>query len=100
MTGVGSERTAEIAARVEAFVRDVVAGYERDPRCGSHGPSDDLVAELRDLARQAGVLTPHILADRSEQHTSELQALMRLPYADFCLKEITDTKASQTSTIM
>ncbi len=63
MTGAGSERTAAIAAKVEAFVRDVVAGYERDPRCGPHGPSDDLVAELRDLARQAGVLTPHILAD-------------------------------------
>ena len=52
-----------IAAKVEAFVRDIVAPYERDPRCGAHGPSDDLVAELRAKARAAGVLTPHILAD-------------------------------------
>jgi acyl-CoA dehydrogenase len=49
-----------IAARVEAFVRNVVAPYERDPRLGPHGPSEDLVKELRAKARTAGVLTPHI----------------------------------------
>src|SRR3546814_8440735 len=26
-------------------------------------------------------------ADRSEEHTSELQSLMRISYADFCLKK-------------
>jgi acyl-CoA dehydrogenase len=52
----------EIAERVEAFVRETVAPYEKDPRCGTHGPSDELVQELRELARSAGVLTPHILA--------------------------------------
>src|SRR3546814_3400747 len=31
--------------------------------------------------------------DRSEEHTSELQSLMRISYADFCLKKkITNTK--------
>lgn len=60
---VTSERAAAIAAKVEAFVRDVVVPYERDPRRGAHGPSDDLVQELRGLARDAGVLTPHILPD-------------------------------------
>jgi acyl-CoA dehydrogenase len=50
----------EIAARVEAFVRNVVVAYERDPRQGPHGPSDELVRELRAKARDAGVLTPHI----------------------------------------
>src|SRR3546814_4476088 len=29
------------------------------------------------------------LADRSEEHTSELQSLMRISYAVFCLKKIT-----------
>src|SRR3546814_1649836 len=29
----------------------------------------------------------HILAPRSEEHTSELQSLMRSSYADFCLKK-------------
>ncbi|MGK7870002.1 acyl-CoA dehydrogenase family protein, partial [Falsiroseomonas sp. E2-1-a20] len=54
-------RALEIAARVEAFVREVVFPYERDPRCGPHGPSEDLVRELRGKARAAGLLTPHIL---------------------------------------
>src|SRR3546814_10460763 len=36
---------------------------------------------------------PHILAwFRSEEHTSELQSLMRISYAVFCLKKQTNTK--------
>ncbi|EXS69241.1 acyl-CoA dehydrogenase family protein [Sphingobium sp. Ant17] len=58
-------RAQEIADRVEAFVRTVVAPYEGDPRCGFHGPSDELVMELREKARAAGVLTPHVLPDGS-----------------------------------
>lgn len=58
-----SDRALEIAARVETFVRETVVPYEKDPRCGEHGPSDELVAELRGLAREADVLTPHILPD-------------------------------------
>ncbi|MBL8571156.1 MAG: acyl-CoA dehydrogenase family protein [Phreatobacter sp.] len=58
-----SERARVIAAKVEAFVRDIVVPYERDPRLGPHGPSEDLVRELKDKARKAGVLTPHILGD-------------------------------------
>jgi acyl-CoA dehydrogenase len=68
---------AEIAAKVEAFVRDVVAPYERDSRCGPHGPSDDLVAELRGKARAAGVLTPHILADGTHLHHREVAVVLR-----------------------
>ena len=58
-------RAQSIATRVEAFVRDTVVPYERDPRCGAHGPSEELVRELRAKAKDAGVLTPHILADGS-----------------------------------
>jgi acyl-CoA dehydrogenase len=58
-----SERARAIAAKVEAFVREVVVPYERDPRCGPHGPTEALVHELKDKARKAGVLTPHILGD-------------------------------------
>jgi len=54
-------RAAEIGGRVEKFVRDIVIPYEKDPRRGSHGPSEALVIELRAKARAAGVLTPHIL---------------------------------------
>src|SRR3954469_1162109 len=52
-----------IAAKVERFVRQEIIPYERDERWGSHGPSGDMVQEMRDRARSAGVLTPHILSD-------------------------------------
>ncbi len=66
MTGAGPEATAAIAARVEKFVREVVVPYEHDPRRDHHGaPTDELVSELREKARAAGVLTPHVLADGS-----------------------------------
>ena len=77
MSGVGAAKAAEIAARVEAFVRDVVVPYEQDPRCGAHGPTDGLVAELRDKARAAGVLTPHILADGSHLSQRETATVLK-----------------------
>lgn len=58
-----ADQVRDIAARVEAFVREVVIPCEKDPRRDSHGPSDALVDELRDRARAAGVLSPHILPD-------------------------------------
>jgi acyl-CoA dehydrogenase len=61
--GVGQTRAAEIAAKVERFVREVVVPYEQDPRRNTHGPLDTLVDELREKARAAGVLSPHILPD-------------------------------------
>ena len=54
----------EIADKVERFVRDVVILYEKDPRRDHHNsPTEELILELREKARQAGVMTPHILAD-------------------------------------
>src|SRR3546814_2746047 len=35
------------------------------------------------------VSVPNRVLDRSEEHTSELQSLMRISYADFCLKKKT-----------
>ncbi|MEL0253048.1 MAG: acyl-CoA dehydrogenase, partial [Novosphingobium sp.] len=59
-----SQEALEVAARVEAFVRGTVFAYEQDPRRDHHGaPTDELVMELRALAREAGVLTPHIRQD-------------------------------------
>ncbi|GAD48531.1 putative acyl-CoA dehydrogenase [Caenibius tardaugens NBRC 16725] len=61
-----SQRARDIAAKVEAFVREVVVPYEKDPRRDHHGaPLDELVVEMREKARAAGVLTPHILDDGS-----------------------------------
>ena len=59
-----TQRALDIGAQVEEFVRTVVAPYESDPRRDHHGaPTDELVAELKEKARAAGVLTPHILPD-------------------------------------
>jgi acyl-CoA dehydrogenase len=66
-----SDRAIAIGERVERFVRDQIVPFERDPRCGTHGPSDALVHEMRALARTAGVLTPHILPDGS--HLTQLE---------------------------
>lgn len=67
-----TQRALEIGANVERFVRDVVIPYEKDPRRDHHGaPLDELVYEMREKARAAGVLTPHILADGS--HLTQLE---------------------------
>jgi acyl-CoA dehydrogenase len=64
MKDVGDlELARDIAARVEQFVRRQIVPYERDSRIGPHGPSDELVRELRALAANAHLLTPHLLSD-------------------------------------
>ncbi|RZM01103.1 MAG: acyl-CoA dehydrogenase [Variovorax sp.] len=72
-----TERSRVVAERVEAFVRDVVAPCERDPRAGAHGPSAELVAELRAKARDAGLMTPHILSDGSHMTQLETAAVLK-----------------------
>ena len=74
---VGAAKAEEIAARVEAFVRDVVVPYETDPRRDEHGPTDALVMELREKARAAGVLTPHILSDGSHLSQRETATVLK-----------------------
>jgi acyl-CoA dehydrogenase len=66
-----------IAERVERFVRDVVIPYETDGRRDSHGPTDDLTAELRDKAREQGVLTPHIFPDGRHLSHRETALVLR-----------------------
>jgi len=73
-----TDRAQAIAAKVEAFVRQVVVPYEKDPRIEvhGHGPSEELVSELRQKARAAGVLTPHIMPDGS--HLSQRETAIVL----------------------
>jgi acyl-CoA dehydrogenase len=77
MSGIGMERAAQIAASVEKFVREIVIPYEKDARRTSHGPSDELVSEMRDKARAAGVLTPHILPDGRHLSQRETAAVLK-----------------------
>src|SRR3546814_2635873 len=59
-------------------------------------PLDDLVARaradfggtpLRQIRFSSGGRVVAVYLDRSEEHTSELQSLMRIPYAVFCLQK-------------
>src|SRR3546814_4080827 len=51
---------------------------------------------LPGLAKQQRAADPRRRATRSEEHTSELQSLMRISYAVFCLKTKNTTKQPQS----
>jgi acyl-CoA dehydrogenase len=52
-----------LAERVRSFVCDRIVPYEQDPRWTAHGPTEELRLELVALARDAGLLSPHVQAD-------------------------------------
>src|SRR3546814_8167405 len=72
-------------AGVDALVGEEPAGWLKLPVANDPKPKPKIVTENEPpplpaaLQRQAPV--------RSEEHTSELQSLMRNSYADFCLKK-------------
>jgi acyl-CoA dehydrogenase len=71
------EIPAELAAlrdEVHEFVVEQIVPYERDPRVTSHGPNDELRAELVEVARKAGWLTfqaPKELGGRGPTHVEQ-----------------------------
>src|SRR3546814_5763990 len=59
-----------------------------DPvRHGVHVAGDRPVPVFQKVAGESQQARPERGADRSEEHTSELQSLMRISYAVFCLKK-------------
>jgi acyl-CoA dehydrogenase len=77
MTGSVTDQGRAIAARMERFVRAVIVPYEADPRRDAHGPTDALVQEMRGVAREHGLLTPHILADGSHLSHQDTALVLR-----------------------
>src|SRR3546814_1046570 len=70
----------------QAPCQDEQGEYGQDQVAAARGaqrPPGDVVAERRDRVEQA----EEEQSDRSEEHTSELQSLMRISYAVFCLKK-------------
>src|SRR3546814_6906544 len=53
--------------------------------------SGGIRGHVRSFARAAQTKRARSAASRSEEHTSELQSLMRISYAVFCLKKKTHT---------
>src|SRR3546814_1587268 len=65
-------------------------------------PLDEVVAALKAKPAMTHVIVtgrnaPDALVERSEEHTSELQSLMRISYAVFCLKKKTNPPTSQST---
>src|SRR3546814_2065124 len=93
----GSYLASEFERDVHAeFARRLIILLDRRRAGGDRARNDLLVGQVRsvdgDLPRiveagdcDAGVHQHHFL--RSEEHTSELQSLMRISYAVFCLKK-------------
>src|SRR3546814_1728708 len=71
------------AQRVEHGVGD--GGFVFDEEDGGHGPGRDWAFGIGDSAKRSA--SAPVAGDRSEEHTSELQYLMRISYAVFCLKK-------------
>src|SRR3546814_7191223 len=71
------------------------------PKLGVLGPSPVKQCPelgIADLAQAAMLDKRPSVADRSEEHTSELQSLMRISYAVFCLKKKNKIKHTITNT--
>src|SRR3546814_4962358 len=95
----------QLAHRLEGFVTGPVLGATRhaaqqlvEHRQGGIGQAflkTDALRRQRRMAAQ-GIEFAKVLgcdpAARSEEHTSELQSLMRISYAVFCLKKKKTTK--------
>src|SRR3546814_7992455 len=60
-----------------------------DSRAGHPWPACREARPTRTLGRYLGYLEPSSHVSRSEEHTSELQSLMRISYAVFCLQKKT-----------
>ena len=77
MAGPDGTEGSTRARQVETFVREVVIPYENDPRRDAHGPLDNVVQEMREKAREAGVLTPHIREDGSHLSHRDTALVLR-----------------------
>src|SRR3546814_6088920 len=72
------------------FSRSVSAGVDTDAMVSSLGLTTKEIEKLKNTSVSTGDV-------RSEEHTSELQSLMRISYAVFCLKKKIKRKRNTTT---
>src|SRR3546814_15532521 len=105
-----STRTDTLFPYTTLFRSDAQAHGRRTPQLVEHQcPHQALAREQGGRGLRAGAVPRHVhrhvhlqhqLAQRSEEHTSELQSLMRISYAVFCLnKKKYTTHTTQTTVI-
>src|SRR3546814_1583850 len=86
-----STRTDTLFPYTTRFRSRELRGAQSPPR-----PRQRRAARARDPDRERSLRRPRapqaLRPDRSEEHTSELQSLMRISYAVFCLKKKKDQK--------
>src|SRR3546814_9941631 len=70
------------------FIDRAAKPFSPDSACPSRSPN---TGACEDMPRPLSIANPF----RSEEHTSELQSLMRISYAVFCLKQ-TNTQQVKT----
>src|SRR3546814_7300120 len=79
----------------QIFLGAMELGDEKEPPAYGDDPDRDLAGYVERVgAFQWRIVIP----DRSEEHTSELQSLMRISYAVFCLKKKKHIKNKQNKT--
>src|SRR3546814_4307848 len=78
---LGSGGTRRWCRSLQTFGRGV-SGHAADGR----DVGEDLAGDDLDQPRRHGI-ADDAMRERSEEHTSELQSLMRISYAVFCLKK-------------
>src|SRR3546814_4784272 len=89
VSGVHSPRGSSVEqTRIRVFIISE-STRARSRRGGRYGPAG-LASSEKGVVRLRGLEPPRGLQHRhwrSEEHTSELQSLMRISYAVFCLKK-------------
>src|SRR3546814_6292281 len=87
--GAKHRRRYELLGGISLLSPEYLLSVERWPFHSEPPDHYVLLSHLFDVSvSQSSTLMPlHYRHDRSEEHTSELQSLMRIPYAVFCLKK-------------
>src|SRR3546814_8673465 len=90
-------RWARDERRLSQACQAVLEFMQRHPIAATWGRSDLASSDMMSMETTKRVwqarLDPRRNTPRSEEHTSELQSLMRISYAVFCLKKKTKIRA-------